>query len=1554
MTMTMKRRCVFWAAGMLVGLCLIFLGAPNEAWAADGTMTQDSEGYYLVEDAADLDAINSDLGAKYRLVNDIDLSNFDPSAPTIPLGEWDPIGTWSNQLFTGELDGNGWTIRNLKITGTANHVGLFLGTDGNAKIWNVRLTNVDVAGTTDVGGLVWLATGNSRILNSSVSGTVKGAGSTGLLVGSNIGTVSDSYAWGTVNDTYGSNDSFGGLIGLNYGTVTRSYASAKMDVEDVPDNYAGALIGQNTSGVTGSFWDMDASGLLHSAGGSGIPANSMKTASTFTDAAGWDFDDTWAIIEGVTFPLHRGEYERAALHSLTVADPDDAAAPLVWDRDFSGGYGIYNVKVATETVSVTLSAAPLDSHSEIAIMIDTDWDDEPDTVQNTDSLPGTETLALNPGVNKFWIRVSEPGNGGISADYRLTVIRDTGAPDHPHRITTAEQLAMIGDPLKSYNLNDYYTLDANIDLSAYSSGAGWEPIGEGAGGFQGQFEGNGHTIAGLYIDRGSDANQGLFSSIAGGAEVRNVRLTDVNINGGANTGGLAGVNSGKITGVSISGTVRGAANVGGLVGQNDAGEIADSFALGSVSGLAEVGGLVGLNTGAGAEVSASYAAAEVQLAEGGSGPTGGLVGSTVNGAAVTTSFWDKTVSLQEQSAGSNNDHGKTTADMKKRSTYEADSWSIDPADSGATWGMIEGTTYPLYRAAYEAVVLDSLTVDFNGAGEQWTPPSFAADQGLYEIEASVPTTSAEISVHPPTVTSSVYIDGTSGATQSVSLHPGHNPIGIEVVDQSGVSRGGYTLDLVVPLPKVTAVQADSISDGWHKQGALLQWTVHFSGDVTVAGTPALPWVIGDNGSVTETVYAVYTGSPGTTNSLSFAYTVQNGDLDKDGIQLGLSLETLAGSTVKAAGFTDDAELILPGSLPDLSGVQLDGIAPSVEMTKNPETPTIGAVVVSVSADDGTGSGVAEQKWAMESRDTAYFASGGSPLDSGDQFTATEPGTYSVYAKDAAGNETVKEIAIFNIVTTAPVLELSSSPPPSTSTAGPVTVNVVAHINDEGSGNALAQLRWLPGSHGKADFAGGTNGTDLMSLPSFTVTANGTYTVYAKDTADQETVKEIDISNIRPPSSSGSVPSAEEPVISNHSDGGLIIAVIPAMVERIVTGDGTVREIVNLTEKTMEALIERLKGAEKPFITVAIDDQEAGAVEVRFPGGPFSRLTASYPNAVFKIRSNGSSFQLRVEVLNLEALSEQLGADLKDMKVHVSMEPVDGQEKEMLQETADGQGLTLIGHPVDYRLAVSAGDQTIDIDDFGGVYMVRGLVSDESAAGQNIIAVWFDPENRALHFVPAAWSTRADGKLEMEMQAPHNSIYALAESEGKSFADLRGHWAKQDVERLASKLIISGVAANRFAPDQSITRAEFAALLVRSLGLATKPAASDPQFVDVDAKAWYAPAVETAAKAGLVQGTDAKHFAPNGPITREQIAVMIAKALELTGAATGETDDGKALSSLADRDSISPWAKEAVAQSVAAGIIGGYPDGTFAPQQRATRAEAAAMLKHFLQHVGFIN
>lgn len=188
---------------------------------------------------------------------------------------------------------------------------------------------------------------------------------------------------------------------------------------------------------------------------------------------------------------------------------------------------------------------------------------------------------------------------------------------------------------------------------------------------------------------------------------------------------------------------------------------------------------------------------------------------------------------------------------------------------------------------------------------------------------------------------------------------------------------------------------------------------------------------------------------------------------------------------------------------------------------------------------------------------------------------------------------------------------------------------------------------------------------------------------------------------------------------------------------------------------------------------------------------------------------------------------------------------------------------------------------------------------------------------------------------------------------KTFADLVGHWSRRDVEIMAARHVARGVTDERFDPNGLVTRAQFAALLVRTLGIAeAKPAAAT--FKDVAPQDWCYGAVEAAKAAGLVGGYADGTFRPDAPITREELASMVHRALTRSGkkpAVAGRVEE--LLARFRDANQIGGWARESVAAAVSENILRGR-DGAVAPKANASRAEATVMLKRVLVSLGEIS
>lgn len=171
------------------------------------------------------------------------------------------------------------------------------------------------------------------------------------------------------------------------------------------------------------------------------------------------------------------------------------------------------------------------------------------------------------------------------------------------------------------------------------------------------------------------------------------------------------------------------------------------------------------------------------------------------------------------------------------------------------------------------------------------------------------------------------------------------------------------------------------------------------------------------------------------------------------------------------------------------------------------------------------------------------------------------------------------------------------------------------------------------------------------------------------------------------------------------------------------------------------------------------------------------------------------------------------------------------------------------------------------------------------------------------------------------------------------------WFYGDVQYVHENNLFAGVSANEFGPRLPMTRAMLVTVLHRASGAPSpeKDQNTHP-FTDVAQDSWYNEAVAWGHQNGIIAGVSDNRFAPNTPITREQIAAIMKRYAAFTGASTDETGD---LSKFKDAAKISDWATEAVKWAVGAGVIGGNDNGEVNPLGQASRAEVAAILHRFM-------
>ena len=578
----------------------------NAAMPRPGFDLPDVNGAFLIYTEGQLKLIKDDLGADYKLMNNI----------TLTATNRTPIGTGTP--FNGNFDGGGFTIDGLTINlGSTDYVGLFGYVSGSATISNVTLTGVNVTGKDFTGGLVGCvdASGTVTISNCSVTGTVKGGSNVGGLAGSlKNATVSQCSSEATVTGASTTTyiDSVGGFAGsLNGTTVIECYAGGAVSASAAETCHGiGGFVGlaEASSKVVACY----ATGSVSATSGNG----SYQCIGGF---AGRNLNSTIA-----------------ACYSTGKFTPTTAY--------FSGGFLGQNYGTDA-SVTECYDDTTLSTNTGNAI----GQFEDGASGTGADSVPSWELAEklddMNSAANAAGVGLTSPWGSSIGNLPNLTAFPgktvkqgiDGDGSSTPFKIYTANQLAAI----TTIGLDKKYVLMNDITLTA----ASWAPIGT----FTGEFDGNDKTITGLTIN-GSSNNAGLFGTVSGGT-IKKLGLVDVAISGDNYVGGIAGqllssatiencyvtgavsgVN-GKVGGVAgevinssiercySTATVSGIGNVGGVAGYLSSSTISDCYATGAVSGNgASYGGIVGSIYEA--SISSCYATGAVN----GDGTVGGIVG----------------------------------------------------------------------------------------------------------------------------------------------------------------------------------------------------------------------------------------------------------------------------------------------------------------------------------------------------------------------------------------------------------------------------------------------------------------------------------------------------------------------------------------------------------------------------------------------------------------------------------------------------------------------------------------------------------------------------------------------------------------------------------------------------------------------------------------------------------------------------------------------------------------------------------------------------------------
>ncbi|WP_411344615.1 S-layer homology domain-containing protein [Paenibacillus sp. WLX1005] len=226
------------------------------------------------------------------------------------------------------------------------------------------------------------------------------------------------------------------------------------------------------------------------------------------------------------------------------------------------------------------------------------------------------------------------------------------------------------------------------------------------------------------------------------------------------------------------------------------------------------------------------------------------------------------------------------------------------------------------------------------------------------------------------------------------------------------------------------------------------------------------------------------------------------------------------------------------------------------------------------------------------------------------------------------------------------------------------------------------------------------------------------------------------------------------------------------------------------------------------------------------------------------------------------------------------------------------------------------------------------------------------ENNTETTPPAETTTPASNDVEAASTGGTEAVEELpsginlTDSDIADFNDTAGHWAQADIARLHRLGILEGVGSNRYAPNATLTRAQFAQMVSNLLQLNASGEAAG--YSDVRDAAWYKDAVQAATAAGVTNGYTDGSYKPNQTISREEMTHIVSNTLRyIDSQKSYDTDTDKVLSPYSDRAKVGNWARNDLALTVDQGLVKGRPSGTIDPKASTTRGEAATILSRLL-------
>lgn len=421
--------------------------------------------------------------------------------------------------------------------------------------------------------------------------------------------------------------------------------------------------------------------------------------------------------------------------------------------------------------------------------------------------------------------------------------------------------------------------------------------------------------------------------------------------------------------------------------------------------------------------------------------------------------------------------------------------------------------------------------------------------------------------------------------------------------------------------------------------------------------------------------------------------------------------------------------------------------------------------------------------------------------------------------------------------------------------------------------------------------------------------------------------------VTPPSSGGSsggssstpvtsTPATNQETLTVDVNGANGTNLVKTTITRTTEPNGKVKDLVTMSEATAKESVEKAKQLGMDTARIVIPDAKDSVSETRveLPKAAVKQLN----DGGLKLEISTESAIISIPTASTAGFDQDLYFRIVPMKQESERKQVEERAKkeQLIQQITPDANVTVLARPVEIETNMQSREVTLTLP-------LRDSLPTDAAARQKALdnlAIYIEHSDGTRELLQGKLVQLNDGSEGIEFTVSKFSTFTLVVVDGLKAAET------------TNKPYIKGFG-DEFRPDAFVTRAQMAAMLARNLTDETKTTISG-KFADVTTTHWANSEIAQAQSAGIMNGMSATQFVPEGSITRAQMATIAYRWMQQqSGSASAATESSASFTDV----STDSWAAEAIAYVQSAGLMTGYTDGTFKPDNQLTRAEAVKVL-----------